>query len=408
MHILILPSDQYALPDRPLAGTFQKAQAEALRAAGHDVGVVAPRGRHLRDLPRGLMRLPRGTDTSVEEGTNVVRTLDWNLLPDRTPFLPVRSYVQRGLRLYRGYVAQFGPPDVVHAHGMIYAGSLAAHLRARHGCPTIVTEHSSAFLTAAIRAWHRHLARAAWASAQRRVVVSSALGRGIDRQLGVAVGDWSVIANCLDSLFEDEPPRAAVQVESTKDLPLRLLSIGALVPIKNHAALIEAFSAFAPGGNSTLTIGGDGPLAGALRRQARLLGIEDRVRFIGALSRRQVREEMLYCDALVLPSLTETFGVVLIEALACGRPVVATSCGGPVDFVEPADGVLAKSPTAADLSEALAVLVERYASFDSSDIRARCLNRFSQAAIARKLGKLYEEAVGEATGRSSPRSCPQG
>ena len=68
--------------------------------------------------------------------------------------------------------------------------------------------------------------------------------------------------------------------------------------------------------------------------------LEQRVRLLGALSREQARDELRGCDCFVLPSRHESFGVVLAEATACGRPVISTRCGGPESIVTKENGIL--------------------------------------------------------------------
>ncbi|MEW5825446.1 MAG: glycosyltransferase [Candidatus Bipolaricaulota bacterium] len=388
MHILVIPSEQYVLPERPLAGIFQKTQVDALHRAGQVVSVIAPKGRSLRTLPSGFQRLSRGIAHSCEEGIRVARNLNWSLVPDRVPYLAVNAYVRTGRRLYEDYVARFGEPDILHAHGALYAGSLAAYLQTRYHVPSVLTEHSSAFLIGELQPWQRRIARAAWHQADSCIVVSAALGRGVDRALMLAPGLWRVVPNCLDRIFEDERPP---QLRQPSGKPLALLTIGALVPIKNHLSLLEAFASLDPQDFASLRIGGDGPLREALEHHATSLGITDRVRLLGALSPTQVRSEMLQCDMFVLPSHAETFGVVLIEALACGRPVVATPCGGPTDIVNPTDGVLARSPSSPDLATALSEARRRFGEFEPDAIRARCLARYGRIAVAHELETVYEE-----------------
>ena len=98
---------------------------------------------------------------------------------------------------------------------------------------------------------------------------------------------------------------------------------------KGQADLLRAFAErFAGDPSVRLGIGGDGPERGRLHELAGSLAIAEQVDWLGALDRDGVRQAMCEADAFVLPSRLETFGVVVIEALACGLPVVATRSGG--------------------------------------------------------------------------------
>ncbi|MEQ9229997.1 MAG: glycosyltransferase, partial [Cyclobacteriaceae bacterium] len=92
------------------------------------------------------------------------------------------------------------------------------------------------------------------------------------------------------------------------------------------------------------------------------LGVSDKITWLGELSREQVREEMQRCSFYVLPSRHETFGNVLLEAVACGKPVIATDCGGPRDIVTDEVGVLCEVDMDA-LTESLKQMISKYAEF---------------------------------------------
>ena len=111
----------------------------------------------------------------------------------------------------------------------------------------------------------------------------------------------------------------------------RLLFVGRLVYYKGLHVLLDAAREW-PG---TIVIAGDGPLEGALRAQASALGIEDRVQFVGRVSETDLPAYYQACDAFVLPSIarTEAFGVVQVEAMSAGRPVVSTRLPTGVPWV---------------------------------------------------------------------------
>src|SRR5699024_9955006 len=94
-----------------------------------------------------------------------------------------------------------------------------------------------------------------------------------------------------------------------------------------------------------------------LLKLVRVLKIEEQVVFLGPLTREQVKEEVSSADAFVLSSKYETFGVVLIEALALGKPVIATKCGGPESIVTPEVGYLVENNSEEELSKAMSELI---------------------------------------------------
>ncbi len=115
----------------------------------------------------------------------------------------------------------------------------------------------------------------------------------------------------------------------------RLVCVGRLSEQKGHLLLLEAAARLdAMGVAFELVLAGDGPLRGALEERIRLAGLEGRVRLTGWLSGAQVREAIASSRAMVVPSFAEGLPVVIMEAFALGRPVIATSIAGVPELVE--------------------------------------------------------------------------
>ena len=109
-------------------------------------------------------------------------------------------------------------------------------------------------------------------------------------------------------------------------------TVGRLTPVKGHKYLIEAASKILlkiPG--MIFVFLGDGELINELKRQATVSGINDKVRFLGW--RPDVAEVMSTFDVFVLPSLNEGMGKVLVEAMAMGKPIIASDIGGIPDLI---------------------------------------------------------------------------
>ncbi|MBK1643684.1 glycosyl transferase [Thiocapsa imhoffii] len=120
--------------------------------------------------------------------------------------------------------------------------------------------------------------------------------------------------------------------------PLRLVYVGRLVPFKGLGMLLDALARLTDEMPIQLSVVGEGPMAAEWRDQAARLGLEDRVRFLGNLPPPAVAEEMRRAHAFCLPSVRESGGAVLLEAMACARPVIAVAFGGPAEIVDDAVG----------------------------------------------------------------------
>jgi glycosyltransferase involved in cell wall biosynthesis len=144
----------------------------------------------------------------------------------------------------------------------------------------------------------------------------------------------------------------------------------------------------------SLRIGGSGESEASLRRLAAQLQIEHRVEFLGALERDRLVKELGDCDAFVLASRLETFGVAVIEALALGRAVIATRCGGPEYIVRKEDGILVDAEDVEGLASALRQMSEQASRYDPEALRRGVVERFGPETVARQIIDVYRDLLG--------------
>src|SRR4029079_2868929 len=120
----------------------------------------------------------------------------------------------------------------------------------------------------------------------------------------------------------------------------RVLFVGRLVPFKAVSLLLAAVARLRSEMAIELSIVGDGPMATEWRAETQRLGITDRVNFIGALSLDEVASEMRNAHVFCLPSIRESGGAGLLEAMASARPCIAVDFGGPAEIVDSTTGCL--------------------------------------------------------------------
>jgi glycosyltransferase involved in cell wall biosynthesis len=211
------------------------------------------------------------------------------------------------------------PPDVVYAHFLVPSGLIAA-LAGR--APLVVTAHGRDVRNIGAIPGVAPATRLVVRRAATVICVSDYLRRELELKLPEARGKVEVVSSGVDrELFAvTEPPTG----------PPGFLCVGALDERKNVVRLADAF---ARSGEGTLTFVGDGPL------RTRLEGRE-RVRLLGRVPHDEIPRLLSECHVLAQPSLVEPLGQALLEAMACGRSVVATRIGGPPEFVPPQAGVL--------------------------------------------------------------------
>lgn len=141
-----------------------------------------------------------------------------------------------------------------------------------------------------------------------------------------------------------QPVRATAKEQNPM---VRFVYVGRLVDWKAVDLLLEAFQPVADQTNATLEIIGDGVLRSELEALTDKLGLAERVVFAGWLSQQECALKLQQSDALVLPSLLECGGAVVLEAMAMGLPVIATNWGGPADYLDQSSGILV-DPTSSD------------------------------------------------------------
>lgn len=133
---------------------------------------------------------------------------------------------------------------------------------------------------------------------------------------------------------------------------------------------------------------GNGSQLRSLQKKAGNLSIE----FLGGMNREDLRIQMQTCSFLVLPSRFETYGNVLLEAMACGKPVIATKCGGPEEIVSKATGLLC-DPTAVSIGDAIRQLMMDSKNYDAKQIREEVTNRFSVEKWTGEVEKVFKAVV---------------
>src|SRR4030042_4007780 len=163
------------------------------------------------------------------------------------------------------------------------------------------------------------------------------------------------------------------QENMTEGLPskTRFLSIASLLKEKGFIYLLEAAQLLNQRGGISfeVMIGGGGPERDRRRRHVEVSGLSDQGYFLGPMNRSQVRDQMQRCDVFVLPSLQATFGVVLVEAMACGKPVIATRCGGPEFGVTEDTGFLVGVGDSTALADVMESIITHAIRFHPASIR---------------------------------------
>ncbi len=246
------------------------------------------------------------------------------------------------------------PPDVLFVPAHVVP---LAHPRA-----TVVTVHDLGYRffpaqhTAASRLYLDASTRFSCRAARRVVADSQATCRDLEQQYGVPASKITVVYPGLDATLAPSDHAAQEAVCKRYHLPRPfVLYVGTIQPRKNLARLAEAFArlpgAFA--GTDLVLAGRPGWLADEIHARVRALGLEDRVRFPGYVPQEDLAALLSAAECFVMPSLYEGFGLPVLEAMACGAPVICSSAGSLPEVA--GDAALQFAPLDLDgLTQALA------------------------------------------------------
>lgn len=274
--------------------------------------------------------------------------------------------------------------------------------------PAVVKVHGSDLDVLSTRSGPRRNLQLLLPRAQRVVAVSRALGK-VAESLGVAAERIDIVTNGVDQELFQPRDRAAARagLGHGGDRRRWLLFVGRIEEAKGAVDLCRAFlaSAAAAAGTATLVLVGDGKAMAACRELTSSLG--DRVLFAGPRGHDEVAQWMSACDALVLPSHHEGTPNVVLEALACGRRIVATAVGGIPDVVNAPE--LGELVAVSDVTGLAAALDRAVASdYDPAAVAARGAGAGWDESAARLQGVLvravqdYKSASGRARAATDP------
>lgn len=297
----------------------------------------------------------------------------------------------RALRAGVKELQKVRPIDVVHAHAALPCGEAALSIAAELKVPCVVSVHGLDVF--ADRQCGRWLGRAAkrfslgvYRRAKRIVCISEKVRQQLPDDLRSKA---QVVYNGVDTQMFSPAPEA--------DSPVRILSVGNLIPTKGHASLLRAFAqALKVVPEIQLQIIGDGPERAHLERLAGSLQIRSRVIFRGRQDRQAVALAMQNCTVFALPSRYEGLGCVYLEAMACAKPVIACTGQGIDEIIEDrANGLLVAPGDENVLAKRLLALLQDGCLRRRLGLAAResVLQRCTLDHQARALAEIYRECV---------------
>jgi glycosyltransferase involved in cell wall biosynthesis len=378
MNVLVLAS-WYPNEINNISGVFVREQAKALGKVGINAVVLFPYDKSIQK---------KELCAAVEDGILTYRAnTDYQKNTKVSRIMSIFSSVKLIDILVKKHEI-----DLIHAHVCYSAGFAAAFYRLRHHVPFIITEHMSYISKYNKKVYNRLLFKYAYRKADMVIPVSTFLQSEM-RNMGFNF-ESTVVGNTINNV----PTKLNKKIKKINEYNILFIGLMSKNKVKGLEYLIPAFKTLVVSNSNIklkLHLAGNGEMLQEYIELCKRLMIMDNVVFHGKASKKEL--ELLFNDSdfLVLSSIKETFGSVLIEAMAHGLPVLATKCGGPQDFINENVGILVESESIDALENGLQDMLDKIDEFDSEYIRAFVEENFSGESIGNKLQEIYMKILKE-------------
>ncbi|OQX21342.1 MAG: hypothetical protein BWK75_03295 [Candidatus Altiarchaeales archaeon A3] len=283
--------------------------------------------------------------------------------------------------------------DIIHAHFIYYAGYVGAKLKEKYKKPLIITGHGTDVYELPFK-YKNFEKMAKYAISEADYVTTVSKSNYIKLiELGVKKEKVTVIQNAYDAnkfkQISKEECKDRLNISKKSKI---ILSVGMLEEIKGHKYLINAMKKVVDEKQNVLCfIIGGGQLKARLQKLINDLNLNNYVKLVCAKPHDEIPLWMNACDLFVLPSLSESFGIVQIEAMACGKHVVATRNGGSEEIViNEKLGYLVEPKNSDELAEKILLALNK--EWDKEYI-LNYVKKFSSDEIAKETLKIYEKVI---------------
>lgn len=378
MHVLILPSWYFPPGTQEIAGRMFHQLTKGLR--GEDVDARLLYADYSMKGP-----LFKKTTFLIEDEVPTWRTFQF--FPPKANAFLFRMWVSRYVNDIMSYMDKEGKPDIIHAHSYL-AASVCATLQMKVRIPFIYTERLSGFILGTIPKHHYPFLPGCFEMATAITCVSPGL---LSRMEPHSPKPIRVIPN----FYDEEIFYLDTQVEKNKIFTW--VSIGEPAHIKGLDILFTAFAILKEKLKDIpmqLLLIDRIPEKEELIKLAQSLHIENDIVWTGLISQPEIATILRKSHVLISASRVETFGKAIIEAQACGLPVVATKTDGATYIMtSPQQGTLADIGSPESLMRAMGKVFTEYASYDGKRIHEIMEKRFSKKVVIHQWMKLYQSIM---------------
>lgn len=375
----------YPNEKNPVAGDFIQRHALAVSAFRKlTVIYMDQSGWEKNSCPDKTTTEKRGNLTEIRSYFSYAKTN----IPFADKLLYNLKYTRRYKKLLQTYFTDKGYPELIHVHVPMKAGKLALWAKRKWGIPFLISEQASTYLTSAPdhfnkrSFYYRHSVIKIFREAVAATNVSSTIGRLLEKI--TSKKNIRVIHNAVDgTLFFYKPG---------EHKRFRFIHVSAMNDQKNIKGLLQAFGALSDIRNDwELRL--VGPVSSNLQKMLEDLPWSDKISCSGEVPYATVALEMQQASAFVLFSNHENFPCVIIEALACGLPVITSAAGGSGEAIQEKNGIVVPVGDTEKLVAGLIRLLDNGDNYDRAAIALEAIKAYSYQCIGQKFSNLYQEIL---------------
>lgn len=367
----------YPTPQNKMRGSFELEQAKMLAKHGHNVTYLAV-------ILHPIHKVKKWGYVHFEDGAVQVYTDSVFWAPERMHIHP-KFLLERNWRmLFAKAEKEQGMPDVIHIHypGMNGSPAVVSEYRQR-GAKVVTTEHWTKVLTDAMDAYQRKQLIEFSEIADEILCVSEPLKKAI-QGITHTEKEIKIVPNVVSDLF-----LPSANKERKKEY--HFIAVGRLAPVKQMDLIAETFAkTFREVPDVFLDIVGDGSERKKIERIIRQYHMSKQIHLTGTLSREDTAQKVSRSDCLICFSRLETFGVPVIEAWACGIPVIASDALGFLEYWGNELGCVVPSGNTGELSKAMKQIREQR--FDRAYIHNFARKYFSEETVYNLLMENYSSS----------------
>ena len=359
----------------PMFGLFVQRHAEAA-ALYNDISVIYV---HPDDNTHDKYEIVN--ETSGTDAINRVSTIRVYYKKSKSKIISlIRYFHANKLALKR-----LPKPDIIHVHVLTRLGIIARWQKLVHGTPYIITEHWSRYLpgndfSGLFRKWATKIVVK---HASVVTTVTENLAKAMQNH-GLKNSNYMVLPNVVDTnLFQIKPHENTVP---------KIIHISCFEDkSKNISGLLTSLKLLKDKNlNFEAVLVGDGMDYEAMKQKATSMQLNDKVSFTGMLQGTDLVNTLASGDFLILSSNYENMPVVILEAFACGLPVVSTNVGGIAEMVNESNGILVPPHDPEKLADAMQKMLQSYQDYDANTLRDSIIKKFSNEAVGKLLNDIYK------------------